>query len=69
MVRRSYYTNLPKKLGYEIKRADAPVLTSSMRTAFKALELDQLTIIYPGTKSYRLGLQIIVKPFEEVLEE
>jgi len=56
-----------KKYGFEIKRADAPKLTPSMRIAYAALELDSLTVVYPGDKSYRLATNITVKPFLEIL--
>lgn len=43
-----------KKLGFEIKYADAPRITKSMHTALEALDLDSLTIIFPGTKEFYL---------------
>lgn len=40
-----------KKLGFEIKYADAPQMTKSMQIALEALSLDSLSIIFPGQKS------------------
>jgi uncharacterized protein len=51
-----------RRLGVEIKRADAPTLTPSMRTALADLKLDQLTVIYPGNRSYELGPRARVLP-------
>lgn len=39
-----------KKLGFEIKYADAPRMTKSMQIALETLNLDSLSIIFPGTK-------------------
>lgn len=44
-----------KKLGFEFKYCDAPKLTPSMKIAQKDLELDCLTVIYPGNTSYILA--------------
>ena len=52
-----------RRLGLEIKRADAPRLTSSMRHALDDLELDALWVIYPGSLRYRLHERIEVLPF------
>lgn len=41
-----------KRYGFEIKYADAPKTTKSMREAIKTLELTKLFIAYPGSKSY-----------------
>lgn len=51
-----------KRLGFEFKFSDAPSLTSSMKQAIGILKLDQLTVIYPGHKTYRLGEKIEVRP-------
>lgn len=50
------------RLGVEIKRADAPKLTRSMKTAMDDLELDELWVIYPGERSYALERGVMVKP-------
>jgi uncharacterized protein len=51
-----------KRIGIEIKRADAPGLTPSMRTAMNDLGLHKLFVIYPGTKRYSLCRNIAVLP-------
>ena len=52
-----------RRLGLEIKRADAPRLTPSMRHALDDLELDALWVVYPGSLRYRLHERIEVLPF------
>ncbi len=49
-----------KRLGFEIKYADAPTLTKSMLIACEDLKLDELTVIYPGKQSYALDKKIQV---------
>lgn len=47
-----------KRIGFEIKYADAPRLTPSMRIAMEALQLHRLTVLYPGEHSYPLADRI-----------
>lgn len=56
-----------KKLGFEFKYNDAPRLTNSLKIADDALDLDQLTVIYPGRKSYSLTKTIRVVGLREYL--
>jgi hypothetical protein len=42
-----------RRIGIECKRANAPVLTASMRIALADLKLDRLCILYPGEKHYQ----------------
>lgn len=49
-------------LGVECKRADAPRVTPSMRTALEDLGLQQLAVIYPGTKRFPLADRIEAVP-------
>lgn len=51
------------RLGIEVKRADAPRLSPSMRHALADLKLDALWVIYPGSRRYRLDDHIEVLPF------
>lgn len=51
-----------RRSGVEIKRADAPKLSASMKTAIQDLKLDQLTVIYPGAQTYSLAENVVVKP-------
>src|SRR5580692_3725689 len=51
-----------RRIGVECKRADAPVLTTSMRIALSDLQLDRLYVLYPGEKGYSLGKKAEVVP-------
>jgi predicted AAA+ superfamily ATPase len=39
-----------RRIGIEIKRADAPKMTASMGSALEDLELHRLLVVYPGSK-------------------
>lgn len=56
-----------KKYGFEIKYADAPRLTPSLIKAEELLNLDKLTVIYPGKQSYWLSSTIQVIGLEQYL--
>ncbi len=56
------------KVGVEFKRADAPKITRSMQTVLADLDLDELWVIYPGTRSYSLGEKIKVLPLIDCIE-
>lgn len=58
-----------RRLGIEIKRADAPRLTPSMRSALTDLGLDRLLVVYPGERSYKLAENIEVIPVSRLAEE
>jgi hypothetical protein len=51
-----------RRIGVECKRADAPALTPSMRSALTDLKLDHLYVLYPGDKTYALGKRVEVVP-------
>jgi uncharacterized protein len=51
-----------RRLGIEIKRADAPTLTPSIRSAFADLRLEQLVVLYPGSQAYELEPRVRVLP-------
>lgn len=55
-----------RRLGIECKRVDAPRLTRSAGIALQDLELDHLSIIYPGSRTYALADQVTVVPLEQV---
>ncbi len=55
-----------RRYGVEVKRSDAPTLTASMRIAMDDLQLDLLTVIYPGKRSYELAPNIRVIPAHEL---
>jgi len=56
-----------RRIGVECKRADAPVLTSSMRIALADLKLDELRVVYPGEKRYSLTSKVEVLPLAELV--
>jgi uncharacterized protein len=49
-----------RRIGIEIKRADAPTMTPSMASALKDLELHRLFVVYPGSTSYTLDSKVEV---------
>jgi hypothetical protein len=51
-----------KKIGFEIKYQDAPTMSRSMRSALDLLKLDELLVIYPGDKIYKLDEKVTVRP-------
>ena len=51
-----------RRIGVECKRADAPVLTPSMRIALADLKLDRLCVLYPGDITYSLAKKVEVIP-------
>lgn len=51
-----------RRLGVEIKRMDAPVLTPSIRIALDDLKLEQLVVVYPGKTHYTLTERVKVAP-------
>lgn len=55
-----------KRYGVEFKRADAPGLTRSMATAMSDLNLEHLSVIYPGDRHYSLAERINVVPAREL---
>ncbi|MEP6663176.1 MAG: DUF4143 domain-containing protein, partial [Verrucomicrobiota bacterium] len=44
-----------RRLGFEFKHADAPMLTKSMHIARQDLKLERLLVVTPGNKSYPLA--------------
>lgn len=55
-----------RRIGIEIKRADAPTVTKSMLIARNDLKLDRLIVIYPGERAYPLPGGIDVVPVSQV---
>jgi predicted AAA+ superfamily ATPase len=58
-----------RRLGFEIKLADAPKVTASMHSALTDLRLDQLSIVYPGTKTLPLGERITLLPLAALAQK
>lgn len=53
-----------RRIGVEVKYADAPSMTRSMHVSIESLKLDRLYVVYPGTQSYRLrpGVEVLPLP-------
>jgi uncharacterized protein len=47
-----------RRIGIEIKRADAPGMTASMGSAMEDLQLDRLFVVYPGPTRYALDRNV-----------
>ncbi len=58
-----------KRYGIEVKYADAPRLTRSMRIAMNDLGLSRLFVVYPGVERYSLAERIEVLSLTQVLGE
>ncbi len=58
-----------RRLGVEVKRADAPALTPSMRIALEDLRLDRLAVLYPGSRGYELSPRVSAVPLAELAGE
>ncbi len=57
-----------RRRGLEVKFADAPRMTSSMKNAMSDLSLDSLIVAYPGDIYYELAENISVVPFARLFE-
>jgi predicted AAA+ superfamily ATPase len=55
-------------VGIECKRADAPRLSPSIRSALEDLGLDRVVVVYPGTKRYPLGERAEAVPLDVLAE-
>lgn len=58
-----------RRVGIEIKRADAPTMTPSMASALEDLELHRLFVIYPGSTRYVLRPKIEVLSLTDCIAE
>ena len=57
-----------QRIGVEFKRADAPHATRSMHLAISDAALDQLWVVYPGTRTYALDDKITVRPLADCIK-
>jgi hypothetical protein len=55
-----------RRLGFEFKRASAPKLTPSMRSALTDLGLSSLTVVHPGSEGYPLAPHVHVVGLERL---
>ena len=51
-----------RRIGVEVKYADAPSLTKSMHACLDSLKLDRLYVVYPGSEPYSLARGVEVLP-------
>jgi predicted AAA+ superfamily ATPase len=58
-----------RRLGMEIKRRDAPRKTRSMEIAMQDLGLEELLVVYPGSRCYELAPRIRVIPLAEIVSK
>ena len=58
-----------RRIGIEVKRMDAPVMTRSMQIAMEDLALDRLVVLYPGETRYSLGPRVEVVPIRALGSE
>ena len=58
-----------RRLGFEVKRAEAPRPTPSMRSAFETLGLDRLDVVHGGTESYAMAPGIRALPAARLATE
>ena len=56
-----------RRIGVEFKRADAPRATRSMHLAIADTALDELWVVYPGSRSYALDDRITVRPLHHCI--
>lgn len=56
------------RLGFEFKFSKTPKITASMRTAMADLNLERITVIYPGDKTIYLDKNIVCVGLEEFLK-
>ncbi len=58
-----------RRIGIEIKRADAPRMTPSMASSLEDLELHRLLVVYPGAVRYTLRPKVEVMSLSQCVAE
>jgi predicted AAA+ superfamily ATPase len=58
-----------RRFGFEVKRAEAPRLTPSMRSAQETLGLTRLHVVHAGSSGYRMAPRITALPAARLTEE
>ena len=61
-----FWQHAGKNQGVEVKFADAPRLTPSMKSALHDLELEHLWVLYPGDRRYSLAEKVSVLPLSQL---
>jgi predicted AAA+ superfamily ATPase len=57
-----------RRIGFEIKRTDAPKITPSMRSALELLHLDKLYVVHAGAAAWPIGERIAAVPLGGLFE-
>jgi len=57
-----------RRLGFEVKRTEAPRVTRSMRSANETLGLSQLFVVHAGTGTYRMAPNMLALPATQLRE-
>jgi predicted AAA+ superfamily ATPase len=55
-----------RRYGFEFKFADLPVTTRSMRVAIEDLGLENLFVVYPGSRRFALDEKIEALPIDDL---
>ncbi|RPH76707.1 MAG: hypothetical protein EHM80_14065, partial [Nitrospiraceae bacterium] len=58
-----------RRLGFEIKRTDAPTVTASMKSALETLGLQKLSIIHAGRQTFQIERKIRAVAAFDLLRE
>jgi hypothetical protein len=56
------------RLGFEVKRTDAPSLTPSMRSALETLRLDRLDVFHAGPRTFQLSPRVRAVAARDLLD-
>ena len=58
-----------RRYGFEVKRAESPRLTPSMRSALETLSLERLDVVHAGQRSYSLARRVRAVPAARLAAE
>ncbi len=58
-----------RRYGFEVKRTEAPRLTTSMRSAVETLDLQRLDVVHAGQRLYRLAPRVRALPAAQLSAE
>jgi LmbE family N-acetylglucosaminyl deacetylase len=58
-----------RRLGFEIKRTDAPKLTASMKAALETLGIRKLTVVHAGATTFKLSSRVRAVAARDLLRE
>ncbi len=57
-----------RRYGFQVKRAEAPRLTRSMRSALETLDLDRLDVVHVGTEPYEMAPRVRALPAARLVD-